>query len=201
MKRIEEEALVQRRLQTICDEAVFPDGTACKPINMMMRHLSNYYSVGRYNLTSRGVKQLNQVISNNAVEILRTCADEEEWNEKTDNEHPLPISVLFEQIRAERLSPDQIAQRFRSYPMVTVTKKEHRGLKHTLPPKERYEDARIERRRLSMKPIELLKIPDLAERVARFSRSPNHNNTACVVSWRAMKKASQNPAAGVLETR
>jgi hypothetical protein len=126
---MERDAVVKRRLEFLLAEAQSPNPTYDQVVVYALRALSNHFSVGRDG-SSGYIKLINRRMSRQAQELLLQCQDEKKWCAKTINEHREPLSQVWSWIRAsESITIDDIADRLRDYPMVTITKEEDKKLR------------------------------------------------------------------------
>ena len=138
--------VIQRRLEFILDEARSENPTRDMAITYAMRVISAYVSVGR-DFGARGIKKKSKRMSRRAQE-LRKRVPEAEWLKNVVNEHQEPLKQVWEWIvkEAESLSPEKVLDRFKQWPMVTVTKDEDILLRKfaNLDPATRYNKVGIE---------------------------------------------------------
>jgi hypothetical protein len=140
------EAAVRRRIKFVIDEARHGMRTKDQAIGVALRVASNYYCIGRHAL-SYGVKMSCKCVSREA--LVGRDGDKKSWHNNTTNEHWQPIQKIWEYIveNRETVTPDNVIELLKKYPIVIVTNDENRRLrsiKDWESPEERYERAGIE---------------------------------------------------------
>jgi hypothetical protein len=152
--KLDNEAIA-RRIQFLLDEAKSPNPVRDQTVTYAMRVISNFYSIDK-DAGSRAVKKNCRRMSRKSL-ALRTSLSDEEWFKATVNEHQEPLEQVWAWIREGRPSIAQVVNRFKQWPMVTVTREEDADLriesarrrKHglsELEPGERYAGIEIVRR-------------------------------------------------------
>ena len=146
--------LYLRRIQQLIGEVQSENPTYDQSSKMLMRVISNY-AMFDADIGSQKAKEKNVYVSVNAKQLLKKLSFED-WHKETRNEHQLPLKEMWDQMIANKnnLTEKEIWNQFRKFPMVTVTKSEHKILatvdsiakkgNETLTPKERYKRAGIE---------------------------------------------------------
>ena len=92
--------MIKRRIQFLLDEAKYgirnKNGEIIKDqvITYALRVLSNHASVGK-DMSSNGIKKLNQRISEGALKRLSLVESFNQWTKITINEHPEPINTTW----------------------------------------------------------------------------------------------------------
>lgn len=140
---------ILRRAKFVLEEASNVDRTRDFTVNMALRVISNWVTVGK-NGTSYAVKRANTRMSRAARE-LRSIGAYGEWHKKTTNEHPEELSIVWQWIcdNVGVLRPEDLCRRLSEHPFVTVTLEESARLRKLskssfATPVERYRIANIE---------------------------------------------------------
>jgi hypothetical protein len=118
---------------------------------MAMRVISNFYSCGG-DVSSSEAKKKCRRISRKALALKEAGGN---WMKETINEHQEELADVWKWILAERdsIQVEDVIERFKAWPMVTVTKREdqslrdekkRRGKNSKCTPLQRYIDAGIE---------------------------------------------------------
>lgn len=139
------EADILRRIKFILDEAKAGLVRKDQTVAYAMRVVSNFYTIGR-DAASAAAKWENTRRSAAAHAIILEAPDKS-WHKSMVNEHQDELEGVWKWIckNKESLTAEEIAARFRQYPMIVVTAEEDAELrKHKgKPAKERYEAAGI----------------------------------------------------------
>jgi hypothetical protein len=116
--------IVLRRAQFLLNEANSENPTRDQTVTYAMRVISNWATIGK-DAPSHIIKWTNPRISVAAWELYTSCSDRE-WEKSVINEHPEPIAQVWDFILKERdtLNANAILDRFKLWPMITVTKEE-----------------------------------------------------------------------------
>ena len=134
--------VVLRRVEFLIQEAQSKNPHYDQSVQMIMRLISNYTTVG-VNSGSKGVKKLNKNMSEKAWD-LKSKLNSDDFHDATTNEHHFPLKDLWDWMieNKEGLSSDQVLDKFYQYPFVTVTREENSALnklkKLKLSPEDRY---------------------------------------------------------------
>ncbi len=139
------QSIAHRRAQFLINEARSSDPTYDQTVRYALRVISNWATVGK-DCSSAEIKWLNPRVSEKALELYDAVSDEE-WLKRTTNEHPEPISVVWQWIceQGDHITPEAILARAKQWPMVTVTLEEDRllttnGLRSSGKPEDRHRD-------------------------------------------------------------
>ena len=142
--RITEE-VIARRIQFVLAEAKCPNPVRDQTVTYAMRVISNFYSIGT-DAGSRAVKIRCRKISREAMSRKEKMPDS--WWKETINEHQEPLEQVWTWIckNKDTVTIKEIADRFKQWPMVLVTREEDSELRkrRDLGPVERYKEAGIE---------------------------------------------------------
>jgi hypothetical protein len=130
MRKGFDESVARRRIQLLLDEAKCNNPCPDQTIKMAMRVISNFFSCGG-DVSSSEAKEKCCRISKEALRIRQSDPD---WKKKTINEHQEPLDDIWQWILRERnsISVEDVANRFRSWPMVVVTSCEDKHLRDEL---------------------------------------------------------------------
>lgn len=141
-----DEAIIFRRIDFLLREAASERPFRDQTVTYAMRVISNFYSVGR-DISSADAKRHSKRMSRKALE-LKKLTTESEWVKNVVNEHQEPLKRIWSWIvdRKGSLSREELASRFKEWPMVTVTREEDICLRKypNCEPAERYRRAGIE---------------------------------------------------------
>lgn len=145
MKRNQlDETVIHRRISFLLEEASSSNPVYDQSISMIMRVISNFYSVGTNSSNSSTIKKLSRWISKEALEIR----DDPKWDTLVELDHQEPLKDVWNWIvtNHDKLNVEQVANRIKDWPMVVITKSEHSKIRNTKysSPDERYENAEIE---------------------------------------------------------
>ena len=115
---------ITRRAEFLLAEARSPDPARDQTVIYALRVISNFTTVGR-DFQSAAIKWRNPRLSARAWALYYETSDDE-WQRSTINEHPQPLSQVWEWIRENANSIDarQIIERIAEHPMITITKEE-----------------------------------------------------------------------------
>lgn len=137
------EKVALRRAQFLLDEARSEQPTRDQTVTFALRVISNWATIGKDGSSST-VKWLNRNISQKAWELYHSQSDAE-WEKSCINEHQEPISHVWQWIleNHQMLTPRDILDRAKRWPMITVTKDEdlyltQQGFRSKGSPEERH---------------------------------------------------------------
>ena len=127
-KKILWEKIILRRVEFLLNEAKAENPIRDQTITTAMRVISNWVTVGK-DATSEYIKWNNPILSEEAWKLYE-MSDDDYWQKNTINEHPEPLDQLWEYILEEKdqLTIDNILDRFKQSPMVTITKDEDNSI-------------------------------------------------------------------------
>ncbi len=139
---------LKRRVIFLLNEAKL-NSPRDQAITFVMRVLSNHASV-KFDGDSLRIKENNLRVSEAALQELYKAEKFEDWGKITINEHPHPLKVTWEWMKANAstLTEEQVWGEFINYPMVTVLRSEdvqlnRLGLRAHGNSEERYSQAGI----------------------------------------------------------
>lgn len=119
---------IRNRIKFIISEAAYSH-RKMSDVTMVMRLISNYYTVGLLDASSGRVKALNRNMSSRAIEFMKSCDSFEEFHKGTINEHEYPLVCTWNWIVEYKPSVDEIIEHFSQHKFVTVTKDEDNMLR------------------------------------------------------------------------
>ena len=151
MRKGFDESVARRRVEFLIGEARSGNPCGDQTVSMAMRVISNFYSCGG-DVSSSEAKKRCARISRKALTLREAGGN---WIKETINEHQEELADVWKWILANRdsIKAEEVIDRFKTWPMVTVTKvedqklrdeKKRRGKNAGRTPLERYIDAGIE---------------------------------------------------------
>jgi hypothetical protein len=145
----ENKARLDRRVEMLLLELKSADPDHDRAVNMLLRVISNYCSVGR-NGDSLKIKLACCRMSRGAMELRRNSSLKN-WHAATQNEHQKPLRDVWMELvdMKDDITHDIIIKKFSEWPMVTVLNAEHGLLENVgkgKSPAERYAAIAVEER-------------------------------------------------------
>lgn len=118
-----------RRAEFLLQEAKSGNWVYDAAVRYALRVISNWATVGA-DRSSEAIKFTNQRLSAKALALYKELDDDLAWHKLTTNEHQEPISQVWEWVvrEARSLQPEAILERFKLWPMVTITCEEDRAI-------------------------------------------------------------------------